>query len=79
MSEDSTAPPHAGWPLAEQYLLRVLPLIPADAREQPGSARFRLALRRIAVDTGLLPTRSETRRAMAELRARGALPRSGER
>lgn len=68
-----TAPPVSeGMPLADQYLLTVLPevqqLAPAAAY---GSAAFRRALRAVSVRTGLLPTRTETAAALRRLAARG--------
>ena len=69
----STTPaaPLAGRPAAEQYLARILPLIPDDVRQRPGSAAFRLALYEIAEQTGILPSRRETARAMRAMAERG--------
>lgn len=71
----STAPaaPLAGLSVAEQYLARVLPLIPADVRIHPGSKAFRLALREISERTGIMPSRRETARAIRALGARGQI------
>lgn len=63
-----------GMPIADQYLLRVLPRAIALAGDCPiGSAEFRRALRAIADETGLLPTRSETAAAARRLAARGLI------
>lgn len=69
----STTPaaPLAGRPAAEQYLARILPLIPDDVRQRPGSAAFRRALYEIAEQTGILPSRRETYRAMRAIAERG--------
>ena len=64
---DTPAAPLAGRPAAEQYLARILPLIPAEVRQRPGSAAFRRALYEIAEQTGILPSRRETARAMRSL------------
>lgn len=64
------AAPLAGRPAAEQYLARILPLIPAELHARPGSAAFRHALHRVAEQTGIMPSRRETTRAMRALNER---------
>lgn len=68
-----------GRPLAEQYLARAVRLLPAEVVQHPGSREFRAALRDLSEKTGLLPTRSETRRALRQLEARGVWPGEFER
>lgn len=67
--------PLAGRPLAAQYLASILHRLPAEAIARPGSAAMRAALCALASETGLLPTRSETRAAMRHLVAAGLVER----
>lgn len=65
-----------GMPLADQYLLRVLPIVTERAGGAPvGSAAFRRALREVSQSTGLMPTRSETAAALHRLSQRGLIER----
>lgn len=66
--------PAEGMPLVDQYLLSVLPRASALAGGAPiGSGAFRRALRTIADETGLLPTRSETAAAARRLATAGLI------
>lgn len=65
-----------GWPTVDQYLARVLPLIPRQIALNPGSREFRAALRSVAKVTGILPTRTETTAAMHRLADRGIAPKA---